>query len=491
MNEKLNIQDLIEWLAERHGMSRKNADSFVKEFFSLIEESLERDKYVKIKGLGTFKLIDVESRESVKVNSGERFEIEGHTKVSFTPEQLLKDAVNRPFAHFEAVPLKNEALLENTPIEERDEEEKEGDEKEEKAQEDLPNTPTESDMLSGVSEEPKPEEISDDKDEKAQEDLPNDLTGPKSEENLYEKAEEETSEYDASEEEMKETESASTEREPISETDEPMETDNLSVNEPAVPLNQEEPDEKAENEPKVEGEAEEEKETDPEDGEKTETVVPEEELFDEKNIPLQGKDNTIRYFIGIVIFIIILCVAAIIYIYYPDLLDKKQDYTEDREMISQQKKDAAESAEYLKLIDSLLTARDSIDLARDSAQRVTEVDTTWQKQQAGTTALQQQKEAPKQTSSKETKKPAKAEQPEKTAHESAAYVPDSTNYIIVGTEADYTIKAGETLTRVALRFYGTKALYPYIVKHNPGVIKNPNNVPSGTRIRIPKLEKKD
>lgn len=457
MNEKLNIQDLIEWLAERHGMSRKNADSFVKEFFSLIEESLERDKYVKIKGLGTFKLIDVESRESVKVNSGERFEIEGHTKVSFTPEQLLKDAVNRPFAHFEAVPLKNEALLENTPIEERDEEEKEGDEKEEKAQEDLPN----------------------------------DLTGPKSEENLYEKAEEETSEYDASEEEMKETESASTEREPISETDEPMETDNLSVNEPAVPLNQEEPDEKAENEPKVEGEAEEEKETDPEDGEKTETVVPEEELFDEKNIPLQGKDNTIRYFIGIVIFIIILCVAAIIYIYYPDLLDKKQDYTEDKEMISQQKKDAAESAEYLKLIDSLLTARDSIDLARDSAQRVTEVDTTWQKQQAGTTALQQQKEAPKQTSSKETKKPAKAEQPEKTAHESAAYVPDSTNYIIVGTEADYTIKAGETLTRVALRFYGTKALYPYIVKHNPGVIKNPNNVPSGTRIRIPKLEKKD
>ena len=457
MNEKLNIQDLIEWLAERHGMSRKNADSFVKEFFSLIEESLERDKYVKIKGLGTFKLIDVESRESVKVNSGERFEIEGHTKVSFTPEQLLKDAINRPFAHFEAVPLKNEALLENTPIEERDEEEKEGDEKEEKAQEDLPN----------------------------------DLTGPKSEENLYEKAEEETSEYDASEKEMKETESASTEREPISETDEPMETDNLSVNEPAVPLNQEEPDEKAENEPKVEGEAEEEKETDPEDGEKTETVVPEEELFDEKNIPLQGKDNTIRYFIGIVIFIIILCVAAIIYIYYPDLLDKKQDYTEDKEMISQQKKDAAESAEYLKLIDSLLTARDSIDLARDSAQRVTEVDTTWQKQQAGTTALQQQKEAPKQTSSKETKKPAKAEQPEKTAHESAAYVPDSTNYIIVGTEADYTIKAGETLTRVALRFYGTKALYPYIVKHNPGVIKNPNNVPSGTRIRIPKLEKKD
>ena len=69
MNEKLNIQDLIDTLAERHGMSKKNADSFVKEFFQLIEESLEKDKYVKIRGLGTFKLIDVGSRESVNVNT--------------------------------------------------------------------------------------------------------------------------------------------------------------------------------------------------------------------------------------------------------------------------------------------------------------------------------------------------------------------------------------------------------------------------------------
>ena len=54
MNEKLNIQDLIDLLAEKHGMSKKNADSFVKEFFQLIEEALEKDKYVKIKGLGAF-----------------------------------------------------------------------------------------------------------------------------------------------------------------------------------------------------------------------------------------------------------------------------------------------------------------------------------------------------------------------------------------------------------------------------------------------------
>ena len=70
MNEKLNIQNLIELLAEKHGMDKADAGSFVKEFFQLIEESLENDKYVKIRGLGTFKLIDVESRESVNINTG-------------------------------------------------------------------------------------------------------------------------------------------------------------------------------------------------------------------------------------------------------------------------------------------------------------------------------------------------------------------------------------------------------------------------------------
>ena len=70
------------------------------------------------------------------------------------------------------------------------------------------------------------------------------------------------------------------------------------------------------------------------------------------------------------------------------------------------------------------------------------------------------------------------------------FEPDSVKYTIEGTETTYTIKEGETLTRVALRFYGTKALWPYIVKHNPKVIKNPDNVPYGTTIKIPKLVKK-
>lgn len=70
------------------------------------------------------------------------------------------------------------------------------------------------------------------------------------------------------------------------------------------------------------------------------------------------------------------------------------------------------------------------------------------------------------------------------------FIPDSTDYEIVGTKATYTMKEGETLTKISLRFYGTKALWPYIVKHNQELIKNPDNVPSGVTIKIPDLIRK-
>ena len=80
MNERLTIQDLIDLLAAKHSMTKKDAEAFVKEFFLLIEQALENEKTVKIKGLGTFKLVDVDSRESVNVNTGERFQIKGQPR---------------------------------------------------------------------------------------------------------------------------------------------------------------------------------------------------------------------------------------------------------------------------------------------------------------------------------------------------------------------------------------------------------------------------
>lgn len=113
MSERLNTQDLIDLFMSRQKLDRKEAEDFVKVFFSLIEEGLERDKLVKIKGFGTFKLIDVEPRESINVNTGERIEIQGHTKISFTPDPALRDTINKPFAHFETVILNDDIEIDN------------------------------------------------------------------------------------------------------------------------------------------------------------------------------------------------------------------------------------------------------------------------------------------------------------------------------------------------------------------------------------------
>ena len=136
MNDKLTLQELIDLLAVRHQMEPQDADAFVREFWSLIEEGLKSENYVKIKGLGTFKLIDTEARESINIQTGERIEIQSHARVTFTPEASLRDLINRPFAHFETVVLNDATTVEdlvevdekveaelNVEAEQRDEEE--------------------------------------------------------------------------------------------------------------------------------------------------------------------------------------------------------------------------------------------------------------------------------------------------------------------------------------------------------------------------------
>ena len=118
MNNKINIQEIVDALAERNGITKKDADTFVRSMFDLIEDALEKDRYIKVKGLGTFKLIEVDERESVNVNTGERFLIEGHSKISFIPDNSLKEVINKPFAHFETVIVNNGVdlnYIENIP----------------------------------------------------------------------------------------------------------------------------------------------------------------------------------------------------------------------------------------------------------------------------------------------------------------------------------------------------------------------------------------
>jgi len=105
MNNKLLLQDLTEQLSETGKLKKKDAEDFVKAFFAVIEQSLFEGEVVKIQGLGTFKLLMVDSRKSVDVSTGKEFEIKEHYKVSFTPDSSLKELVNKPFSHLEPVEL--------------------------------------------------------------------------------------------------------------------------------------------------------------------------------------------------------------------------------------------------------------------------------------------------------------------------------------------------------------------------------------------------
>ena len=100
---KILNADIAKIVAKKRKITDKNAESFLVDMFDVIHEGLHADKQVKVKGLGTFKITAVKSRESVNVNTGERVVIEGHSKVSFTPETSMKERVNKPFAQFETV----------------------------------------------------------------------------------------------------------------------------------------------------------------------------------------------------------------------------------------------------------------------------------------------------------------------------------------------------------------------------------------------------
>ena len=100
---KISLSDLAQRLAEKSGISLQDAELFIRKMFDVANEGLQSDKLVKMKWLGTFKVMAVKDRESVDVNTGDRIIIEGRDKISFTPDNILKEIVNKPFAQFETV----------------------------------------------------------------------------------------------------------------------------------------------------------------------------------------------------------------------------------------------------------------------------------------------------------------------------------------------------------------------------------------------------
>lgn len=118
----LSASPVVAYIVQKHGIKAREAEQFVGSFIAIVNEALRTEKQVKVKGLGTFKVVDVKERQSVDVNTGERILIEGRSKISFTPDSVMKDLVNKPFSQFETVVL-NEGVTFDDIDESADEDE--------------------------------------------------------------------------------------------------------------------------------------------------------------------------------------------------------------------------------------------------------------------------------------------------------------------------------------------------------------------------------
>ena len=418
MNERLTIQDLTDLLAAKHSMTKKDAEAFVKEFFLLIEQALESENTVKIKGLGTFKLIDVDSRESVNVNTGERFQIKGHTKVSFSPDANLRDTINKPFAHFETVVLNENTVLEDTPIEETEEEES--------GEEVIPT-----DIPESIEPQSQPKE--EEKEEMSLTEI-QPIVEPRSIEPQSVVVEPKT---------------VPVEKKEIITAEEIIEQELLRANlkpESTIVRSQEGKSEMAKG------------------AEVAQTAI---QPTPQKNVPDSSvkEKSPVPYLITIIILVLLLCGGVVLFIYYPDLFSSSSDKNAlDMPPVTTQP------------VKPEVQLSDTIE--QDSVKDI--------KPETPKTSITPTPVVPQK---KEAVTPAKTENKVIRQQPSTSVYLDSASYKITGTKTKYTVKEGETLTRVSLRFYGTKAMWPYIVKHNPDVIKNPNNVPYGTTIKIPELTK--
>ena len=165
---KTVIQIIASALAKQYKLSAADGATFVDTFFAIISDELKKGNQVKIKGLGTFKVQRVKPRESVNVNTGERVLIEGHDKVSFTPDAAMKELVNKPFSQFETVVINDGVdtkVLEKIPTEE------ENANADSNSSEDVPNVVEEKGQLE-IEEEEKVSEVEDSKDELVIEQIP-------------------------------------------------------------------------------------------------------------------------------------------------------------------------------------------------------------------------------------------------------------------------------------------------------------------------------
>lgn len=417
----------------------------------------------------------MESRESVNVNTGERIEIQGHTKISFTPDSSMKDLINKPFAHFETVILNENTKLEDTETEIEGEEEDTFDGNAPKPKQTIAAKEVEFIEAENTEDSPNENAI-------AAED-----TTPVIEETIIEEpvpSVEITEEKIQIIEPEKESEDIVTEAEkdivaetavpqtvsPLAETiegnevtDKPQE-EVMTIADAAILAARKACEEKTSLATIASEEATPSEKTvitpvtsDFEKEQKIEETTETQEISEEKkNKVSQGV---------ILAIILIACIAGGIYWYLQS--DKTSDL-QSPATIKNTQEQLEEDIPAIPVNDSLMQGKDTANI--------------WTNVAGKETISQSQ-----QTVSPSTEKSSGVATTANVAKETLA---DTVEYDITGTKTNYTLQEGESLVKLAVKFYGTKKLWPYIVKHNKNIIKDADRVPIGTTLRIPELTPK-
>lgn len=486
MNEKISFQDIAEAISEKNGVTKKLSEDFLRELVAVIEMALQKDGVAKIKGLGTFKLLLVEERKSVNVQTGSEIVIPAHHKVSFAPEKGLKEAVNKPFAHLETYVLRDEGPVDPEPADGEDDE--------------LTEIPDSSDAesLSRLADRPDDAVLAEEpaESEMEQVDVNEGAESVEPQKAVTEELEGQgetgvEAAESAADAELEEKEEKVEAAEPVSKDDIDEEDDvTASANE----RDNEEPD------------------AEPESVE----AVPEHNVADnvasvsgneEAEEPEEQKNKTLGY---IILAFVVLCIFAITVIWYTDRSFFKKICNPDYNPIEVGSdkapvinvKPAEESAPAV-VADSL-SAADSAS-AEKSVAVTDSLSADSSAVSADSSVAAQPAEAPQAEAAadaavkEETAPPAKETVAEKPIVKyDSNFKPDFIDYmkakhpdVSLETKGTKKVKVakGQRLTTIALDNYGDKNYWVYIYLYNHKIIKNPNSVNVGMKLLVPKLDK--
>lgn len=521
---KNSLTVLAQKLAEKTGISQQDAELFIRKMFDVANEGLQADKQVKMKWLGTFKVTSVKDRESVDVNTGERIVIEGRDKISFTPDTILKEIINKPFAQFETVVVNDgvefdeidrkfeaeELLAENQQMDEAEEipEPLDGSETSEETSEatgisEISDTSETSDVIDFLEETDTPS-VSDEvvvigESESHYDTSPEIITETiveKSVKEMKDEADEQEEVQNESEnqEELADLRESEPELEPVSDSlsESEFEPDSESELEPE-PTSELEPESKlksaSDSEPLVEAASASDSETS-EDSESYDTFE-----STKKGVVIP------RYLVVVACFIIVALIGGIGWFAfnYGKMAAQRDHLALQLDNFHQDNKAAKQTPAPLsqeeilrkKAIEDsirMTQASEAVKMAEADGKQVNKKDSLLAAKQQKDAEAKKQAELNKQTEAKKLAEAKKHQTENATAHASAKYDQDvrvrTGAYRIVGVAEVVTAREGQTIEAISKRYFGPGMECYVEALNGSGKLK------AGQKVKIPKLELK-